>query len=100
MCIRDRAESGFEHDPHEKDEDREPQHFMGYEQIYDLGACRFFYFVLLVGLTQCTGNKTVAGIGEGCLTIFFQKGFDSVSYTHLDVYKRQEYAGRPIRYFE
>ena len=49
---------------------------MGYEQIDDLGACRFFYFVLLVGLTQCTGNKTVAGIGEGCLTIFFQKGFD------------------------
>ena len=30
------VESGFEHDPHEKDEDREPQHFMGYEQIDDL----------------------------------------------------------------
>ena len=49
---------------------------MSYEQIDDLCACRFFYFVLFVGLTQCTGNKTVAGISEGCLTIFFQKGFD------------------------
>ena len=50
---------------------------MGYEQIDDRWVLvASFIFVLLVGLTQCTGNKTVAGIGEGCLTIFFQKGFD------------------------
>ena len=49
---------------------------MGYEQVDDLCARRFFYFVLLVGLTQCTGDKTVTGVGESCLAIFFQEGFD------------------------
>ena len=80
------AESSFEHDPHKENENREAQYFMGNEEIDDLCACRFFYFVLLVGLTQCSGNKTVAGVGESCFAIFFQKGFDlsNIAVAFLD----------------
>ena len=40
---------------------------------------------------QLRGNKSVVGYGvmEGRLLIFFIECLESVSYTHLDVYKRQ-----------
>ena len=73
------AEGGLEHDPEEKEEEREAKVFMCdqcVDQFRFVGKLRFFS----EGLFQPPGDKAVAGVGEGRLGIFAQQLLDVESF--------------------
>ena len=66
------------------------------QPIYQFYAELKDYKPLIWRRFQVAGNITLAQLGYVTMTLFEMKGSHlSVSYTHLDVYKRQAYHGWP-----
>ena len=58
------------------------EHFSFNQIVIDI----MVIFMILGGFDRITGKKFNLGLADE-----FEEGFRSVSYTHLDVYKRQLY---------